>query len=100
MKKIFLTARDIDEHADRGVKELPVDDQVVLTDMAREQARARGVKLVRSQNAAAQIEACHTIKSDDSDLYQKIKAGVIANLGGAAPENLDAIIAKILNDLS
>lgn len=56
MKKIFLTARDIDEHADRGVKELPVDDQVVLTDMAREQARARGVKLVRSQNAAAQIE--------------------------------------------
>jgi hypothetical protein len=100
MPKIFLTARDIDYHADRGIKELPVDDNVVLTDIAREQARARGLKLVRKENAVQQITECHTCSTNNSegDLHNQVKAAVIANLGGT-PANLDAIITKVLNGL-
>jgi hypothetical protein len=98
MPKLFLTARDIDYHADQGIKELPIDDNVVLTDIAREQARARGVRLVRAQNAVEQITACHPDDSENQKLHGKIKAAVIANLG-STPENLDAIITRILNGL-
>jgi len=98
MPKLFLTARDIDEHANRGVKEIPIDDNVVLTDIAREQARARGVKLVRTQNAVEHITECHSEEDEDKDLHNQIKKAVIANLGGT-PDNLDAIITRILNGL-
>jgi tRNA A22 N-methylase len=98
MPKLFLTARDIDYHADRGVKELPIDDNVVLTDIAREQARARGVRLVKAENAIQQITECHTDNDDEQELHAKVKSAVIANLGGT-PDNLDIIITRILNGL-
>jgi hypothetical protein len=100
MPKLFLTASDIDHHADRGVKEIPIDDNVVLTDIAREQARARGVRLVRVDNATPSITECHTSTADknEPDVHRQVRAAVIANLG-STPENLDAIITKILSGL-
>jgi hypothetical protein len=100
MPKLFLTASDIDHHADRGVKEIPIDDNVVLTDIAREQARARGVRLVRVDNAVPSIAECHTTIADkkESDVHGQVRAAVIAHLG-SAPGNLDAIITKILSGL-
>jgi hypothetical protein len=67
MPKLFLTASDIDHHADRGVKEIPIDNNVVLTDIAREQARARGVRLVRVDNASPSITECHTTTADKKE---------------------------------
>ena len=43
MGRRFITARDIDDLFDRGERELRVDATTVLTDVARERARERGV---------------------------------------------------------
>ena len=47
MPKIFYTERDIADLAARGVTSLEVTDDVVLTDLARDEALKRGVKLTR-----------------------------------------------------
>ena len=46
----FLTATDIEDLAARGVRQIPVGDDFVLTDVARERAVQLGIALV---NAAA-----------------------------------------------
>jgi len=46
MGRRFITARDIDDLLARGEQELLVDDNTVLTDLAREHARDRGVRVV------------------------------------------------------
>jgi hypothetical protein len=43
MGRRFITARDIDDLFDRGETELRVEASTVLTDLARERARERGV---------------------------------------------------------
>jgi hypothetical protein len=44
--KNFISAADIEEMADQGVRELTVDEDTVLTAVARETAAQRGIKLV------------------------------------------------------
>ncbi len=46
MGRRFITARDIDDLLARGEQELTVDDHTTLTDLAREHARDRGVRIV------------------------------------------------------
>ncbi|TVR21708.1 MAG: hypothetical protein EA387_09905 [Nitriliruptor sp.] len=46
MGRRFITARDIDDLLVRGEQELVVDAATVLTDLAREHARDRGVRVV------------------------------------------------------
>ncbi len=43
MGRRFITARDIDDLFDRGETELRVDAGTVLTDLARERTRERGI---------------------------------------------------------
>lgn len=38
MAKKFLTARDIDFHADQGITEIHVDENLVVTDLGQERA--------------------------------------------------------------
>lgn len=45
--KKFLTAKDIDYHADQGVTEIHAGDDVVVTDLGQERARESGVRLIR-----------------------------------------------------
>ena len=52
MGRRFITARDIDDLFDRGETELRVDATTVLTDLARERARERGLR-VTSAGAGA-----------------------------------------------
>jgi len=90
MAKTFYTERDITDLADRGVTSLEVNDDVVLTELARDTARTRGVKLVRSvapdPNADAQAELIH-----------RVKAAVLARLGeGVDAAVLDAAVAKVM----
>jgi len=53
MGRRFITARDIDDLFDRGERELRVDAATVLTDVARERARERGVTVTAAGAGAA-----------------------------------------------
>jgi hypothetical protein len=98
MAKCFLTAREIDEHADKGLKELEIDDNIVVTDIGQERARERGLRLVRVSKAALpESHLPHQTESHE-EIQKKVRSAVIANLGGT-PENLDAIIKNVLKKL-
>lgn len=98
MGKIFLTARKIDEYANCGVFEIQIDNNIVVTDIGQERARDRGVRLVRVQSASMLVDPqpCRAEKQDQ--LKDQVRTAVIARLGGT-PENLDAIITKVLTGL-
>jgi hypothetical protein len=51
--KTFISASDIETLAAQGVRELTVDEETVLTAVAREAAARLGVKLVAPGSAAA-----------------------------------------------
>ncbi len=48
MPKTFYTERDIEDLAKRGVISLVEDDDVVLTDLARDKAMRLGIELLRA----------------------------------------------------
>ncbi len=98
MGKKFLTAREIDEHADRGVKEIEIDDTIVVTDIGQERARDRGVRLVRVQKASVSADQLTTRAQLSQDIKMQVRSAVIARLG-ATPENLDAIINKVIGEI-
>ena len=98
MAKIFLTAREIDEHADCGVFEIEIDNNIVVTDIGQERARDRGVRLVRVQKASMPLDHPPCQAKQQDQLKDQVRAAVIARLGGT-PENLDAIITRVLNGL-
>ena len=98
MGKCFLTAREIDEHADRGLKELEIDDQIVVTDIGKERARERGLKLVRVSKATLPTSHLSNQTENHGEIHQRVRSAVIANLGGT-PENLDVVIQKVLKGL-
>lgn len=49
MPKTFYTERDIEDLAKRGVISLVQDDDIVLTDLARDKALRLGIELLREQ---------------------------------------------------
>ena len=51
--KTFYSAQDIEALASQGVRELLVDDDTVLTDLARDAAAQLGIKLVSPGRSAA-----------------------------------------------
>jgi len=68
MAKVFYTARDIEDLAANGVTTLVVNDDVVVTDLGREQAERLGVDLVREhdQPSSAPIRPYITEKKSPS----------------------------------
>ncbi|MDZ4159693.1 MAG: hypothetical protein U1B80_07875 [Anaerolineaceae bacterium] len=98
MAKKFLTAKDVDEHADRGVMEIQINDEVVITDFGRERALERGVKIIRLAPGAPLPAHPPCCAGSREELHAKVRAAVIAKLGGT-PENLDVVIRKALNGL-
>jgi hypothetical protein len=93
MPKTFYTERDIVEMAERGVTSLEVNDDVVLTDLAREEAIKRGLRLVRGHGQ-------HPEDGDDAELVHRVKAAVIARLGDQVDANmLDAVIRRVVQQL-
>lgn len=51
--KSFYSAQEIEDLARQGVRELLVDDNVVLTDLARQAAGQLGVRLVTGKTTSA-----------------------------------------------
>ena len=95
-KKIFYTERDIEDLAAQGLTSLPLHDDIVLTDLAREKAERLGISLIEAQACDRDCPS----PTQNSVLAAKVKAAVLARMGDSVPERLlDEIIAKVLNQL-
>jgi hypothetical protein len=96
MPKSFYTERDIVDLVQRGVTTLEVNDNVVLTDLARDEALKRGLRLVAQKPAAA------TAPADDTDeLIHRVKAAVLARLGEQVDaQMLDSVVTKVVKDVT
>lgn len=128
MPKTFYTERDIEDLAKRGVISLVEDDDVVLTDLARDKAMRLGIEIVHefdqppsapqrpyitkltspsatspgggdTSKTGSKKTASSAGKSSE-DLYQSVRAEVIARLGDAVdPQLLDTIIRRVLQNV-
>lgn len=93
MPKTFYTERDIVDMVNRGVTSLEINDDVVLTDLAREMAIKYNLRLVRAVTA-------HPEDTPQAELVHRIKAAVLARLGDQVDTVLlDAVIAKVLSGM-
>lgn len=119
MAKQFLTERDIEEMARRGEMTLPINDAVVLTDLAYEKAEKLGIKLLQpnekppaapvrpyisSENPVVMSKpkpCCQdTVIHADDELKQRIRDAVKAKLGNQIdPGLLETIITRVLNNV-
>lgn len=93
MGRRFITKQDIDEHIERGVTEIEVDDDVTVTDVAREHALARGVRIIHVGDRTAQSRAEYP---QGADLRTVVRSSVIARLG-AEPADLDTVLDSVLD---
>ncbi|MDD5371588.1 MAG: hypothetical protein PHQ40_21115 [Anaerolineaceae bacterium] len=93
MAKTFYTERDIQDMANQGVTSLVVNDDIVLTDLGREMAMKRGIRLVRESPP-------HPQNTGNAELVRRVKAAVIARLDQDIDMNLlDAVITRVVNGL-
>ncbi|MBF8283185.1 MAG: hypothetical protein HW378_2100 [Anaerolineales bacterium] len=93
MPKTFYTERDIVDLANRGVTSLEVNDDVVLTDNARDTALKRGMRLIRANPA-------HPEDDGNAELAHRVKAAVIARLGDQVDAKLlDSVVSKVVSGL-
>jgi len=98
-KKIFYTEQDIERLVAQGTTHLAINDDVVLTDLAREKAAKLELRLVEQSDPAQQTEPANPIVRLDQ-LKAKIKAAVRAQIGHSVPETLlDMVISRILTEL-
>jgi len=93
MPKTFYTERDIIDLAGQGITSLELNDNVVLTDLAREEAHKRGLRLVRASSIPAEDPA-------QAELIHRVKAAVLARLGDQVDaKRLDAVITRVVREL-
>lgn len=127
MGRRFITARDIDDLFDRGETELRVDATTVLTDLARERARERGLRVTSAgagagapsgggaaSGATAQRDAgpapagsaevppaaVAMAPGDDGPTRRQLRAAVRAAViaeFGTAPEGIDVAIGRVFD---
>ncbi|MCS7037994.1 MAG: hypothetical protein RMN24_03790 [Anaerolineae bacterium] len=89
MPRRVLTQRDIEDLAAAGTTQIELDADTLVTALARDRARELGVRLLPATGARPTAPATAT------DLHARVRAAVIARLGGT-PEGLDAIISRVL----
>jgi hypothetical protein len=51
--KTFYSAEDIENFADRGQSEISIDDNIVLTDLAKQTAAMLGIRITEKASGAA-----------------------------------------------
>lgn len=97
MPKTFYTERDVIDLVARGVTSLEVNDDVVLTDLARDEAIKRGLRLVKSAPAASAAAAA---AGDTGELIHRVKAAVLARLGEQVDAAvLDSVVTRVVKDV-
>lgn len=122
--KTFYTERDIEDMHTNGVTELELDDDVVLTDLARDKAIALGLKMKMVEKHSGQpnssprlavapqmqlppavagpssplpAAAAPSSATSEADLVAQVKSAVIARLGTNAHNDLlDQVIPQVL----
>ena len=116
MSKTFYTERDIELLAEQGVKSIVVNEDVVLTELAREKADRLGIALKRqhdtppsaplrpylSQDAAPAPtqSVAGGAGSGKADLRARVRDKVIARLGSEVdPHLLETIINRVLDNV-
>lgn len=118
MARIFYTERDIENLARQGIREIEENDNVYLTDLARERMEVLGIKSRRSgkspdasaspapasQPAAASPSAAGASgtlsASEKQQVIDKVKAGVITRLGpGVDTAMVDTIVRRVVGQL-
>lgn len=93
MAKTFYTEWDIVEMARRGITTLVVNDDVVLTDLARDMAHRHNIRLVHENPV-------HPEDNDNAGLIHRVKAAVISRLGGDVDlALLDAVVTRVVNEM-
>jgi len=122
MPKTFYTERDIEDLSKRGVISLVVDEDVVLTDLARDKAMRLGIELLREQPPSAPerpyiskltspsatqpaTEAApkkaDPVPSSADALFQQVYDAVIARLGDSVDKQLlETIVRRVLQTVT
>jgi hypothetical protein len=98
VRRRFITKAEIDALADRGETTFAYGRDVTITDLAREHARARGVRLVSTDDGEARPArpAAPVSAAEDADeVRAAVRSAVIGRLG-EVPAGLDAIIDRVL----
>lgn len=95
MAKTFYTERDIQDLVARGVTSLEVNDDVVITDLGRDEALRHGLRLEKSRPAASAPAA------DETDaLIHRVKAAVLARLGEQVDAStLDSVVTRVVKEV-
>jgi hypothetical protein len=97
--KTFYTERDIEDLARQGVTVIEINDDVVLTDLAREKAEKLGLTL-KPAKAAGGSTCGKPATSSCAELARLVKEAVIARVGPGVPESLiDEAINKTLKEM-
>ncbi len=119
MARIFYTERDIEDLARQGVREIEENDNVYLTDLARERMEALGIKARRGKAQAASAPTSPPVSvpsmpqtsapavttgglsaAEKQQVIDKVKAGVIARLGpGVDTTMVDTIVRRVVGQL-
>ncbi len=111
MPRIFYTEQDIEDLAKRGVKEIELNDDVYLTDLARERMEALGIRGRRTGGApsaaprpagpAPAASAPGSLSdAERQQVFEKVKSGVIARLGpGVDAALVDRVVRQVVNRL-
>jgi hypothetical protein len=96
--KTFISAADIEELAGQGVRELVVDEDTILTSVAREAAAQSGIKLVAP--GAASKPATHAAASAPvmSGKPKGCQHGPIA-AGGGSPRPASTGASPVVDEL-
>jgi hypothetical protein len=105
--KTFYTERDIEDMHAAGVRQIEVNDDVVLTDLAREKAEKLGVVLIPTNQTVANLQPSPAsavsslsptkIGLSRAEIAAKVKARVIARLGTDEYNDLlEAVIPQVL----
>ncbi len=96
MAKQFLTAQDIELYCAEDVKELPINNDVVITDLARERARELGVRILPDPTAAALVppERAETDRQFPYSTSSPTSASTRANLTSRSAGNTGAQVSQ------
>jgi hypothetical protein len=116
MGRTFYTERDIEDLAKRGVKEVQVDEQVYITDVAREKMEALGIKTKGvpsgpphsspsaatggARNVPPGAPGATLGDAERQEVIERVKSGVIARLGpGVDAALLDTLVRRVVGQL-
>jgi hypothetical protein len=101
MPKTFYTERDIDDLHARGVTSIEVNDNIVLTDLARERMFKHGMRANRTEfketpRPPVSLPVPAAPVSDEA-FVQRVKSAVLARLNGQVdPVLLETVIRRVM----